>query len=213
MDNNKKAVHDNNISVYNVGDTKIVTIGTNNYTVRIANKSTSANCSNTNYSQTACGFVVEFADIVTSRQMRSTATNVGGYPETLIYSYLRDTLFEQLPGDLRSVIEPTRVISGYGSSDSNNYVTTDYLYLLSGVEVFGSDSVDTAASTTTQLDFYKDISNSKVKKLNSIERYWWLRTASSNFNHTFRCVSNSGNLGSPNANDDNRGISPAFRIA
>ena len=60
----QRAVQNNHTSVYNVGDTKSVTINGNNYIVRIANKSTAQNCSDTNYSETACGFVVEFVDIV-----------------------------------------------------------------------------------------------------------------------------------------------------
>ena len=72
----KKAVHNNNASLYHVGDTKKVTINGTDYTVRIVNKSTNANCDNENYSQTACGFVVEFVDIVEQRAMNSADTNV-----------------------------------------------------------------------------------------------------------------------------------------
>ena len=50
--------------VYKVGDTKTVLIGNNSYTVRIANKSTPTKCNESNFSETACGFVVEFVDIV-----------------------------------------------------------------------------------------------------------------------------------------------------
>ena len=60
----QKAVQNNNTSAYNVGDTKNVTINGNNYMVRIANKTIGEHCgdNDTEYSQTACGFVVEFAD-------------------------------------------------------------------------------------------------------------------------------------------------------
>ncbi len=110
----QKAVQNNNTSAYNVGDTKKVTINGTDYTVRIANKSTAQNCNDTNYSETACGFVVEFADIITTMQMRDTTTNVGGYPATLVYDYLKNTLYGQLPSDLQAAIKPTRVISGHG---------------------------------------------------------------------------------------------------
>ena len=46
--------------------------------VRIANKTTNANCSDAKYSETACGFVVEFAEVVEKRAMNSTNTNVEG---------------------------------------------------------------------------------------------------------------------------------------
>ena len=225
----QKAVQNNNTSVYNVGDTKTVTVNGNNYMVRIANKSINENCSDTNYSETACGFVVEFADIITTMKMRDTSTNVGGYPTTLVFDYLNNTLLGQLPNDLQSVIEPTRVISGYGTSDSANFISTSQkLYLLSGVEVYGADSYDTAASTTTQLDYYVDMPSEAydpcggcgataykypraVKQYNGTNDYWWLRPAYPYTNHDFRAINVYGDFCGPNASNAD-GVSPAFRI-
>ena len=57
-------------SNYSVGDTKIVSIDGTNYTVRLANKTnTGTICSVSTNSQTACGFVVEFVDIITNKNM------------------------------------------------------------------------------------------------------------------------------------------------
>ena len=227
----QKAVQNNNTSAYNVGDTKKVTINGTDYTVRIANKSSAQNCSNSNYSQTACGFVIEFADIITTMQMRDTNTNVGGYPATLVFDYLNNTLLGQLPNDLQSVIEPTRVISGYGNNgtDSANFISTSQkLYLLSGVEVHGADSNDTAASTTSQLDYYVDMPSEAydlcggcgaigtkyprtIKQYNSTDTYWWLRPADSNDSSNFRGIDDKGILSRGNAGYA-RGVSPAFRI-
>ena len=227
----KKAVQDNNTSAYSVGDTKTVSINNTDYTVRIANKSSAQNCSNSNYSQTACGFVIEFADIITTMQMRDTNTNVGGYPATLVFDYLNNTLLGQLPNDLQSVIEPTRVISGYGNNgtDSANFISTSQkLYLLSGVEVHGADSNDTAASTTSQLDYYVDMPSEAydlcggcgaigtkyprtIKQYNSTDTYWWLRPADSNDSSNFRDIDDKGILSRGNAGYA-RGVSPAFRI-
>ena len=229
----KTAVYNNNTSLYHVGDTKTVTIGANNYTVRIANKSTAQNCGNSDYSQTACGFVVEFADIITTMQMRDSYTNVGGYPATLVFDYLNNTLLGQLPNDLQSVIEPTRVISGYGNNetDSANFTSTSQkLYLLSGVEVHGADEYDTAASTTSQLDYYIGMTgetgdcdwhpgctttyyNRAIKQYNDTNTYWWLRPASSYSCDGFLLIaSDGGYLNNYNAHTTN-GVSPAFRIA
>ena len=58
-------INSGNTSNYNVGDTKEIDLGSFGiHTLRIANKSTPAECSTTGFSQTACGFVLEFADIV-----------------------------------------------------------------------------------------------------------------------------------------------------
>lgn len=66
-----------------VGEEKEVVLsdGTS-YTVRIANNSTPDECRNDNFSQSACGFVVEFVDIVEERAMNASATSVGGWPAT-----------------------------------------------------------------------------------------------------------------------------------
>ena len=227
----QKAVQNNNTSAYNVGDTKSVTINGNNYMVRIANKTIGEHCgdNDTEYSQTACGFVVEFADIITKMKMRDTNTNVSGYPATLVYDYLKNTLYIQLPSDLQTVIKPTRVISGHGSNDSTNFTTTDKLYLLSSEEVYGIDDgqyhfYDTAYGTSHQLEYYSNngvtySTNSSsgrnldkaVKQYNSSNKYWWLRPAISIYSNPFADVNHSGYWGGSGANGTD-GVAPAFRI-
>jgi len=222
----QKAVQNNNTSVYNVGDTKSVTINGTEYRVRIANKSTAQNCSDTNYSETACGFVVEFVDIVEQRAMNTENTNVGGWPATEMRTYLNGTFYNSLPSDLQAAIKPTRVISGHGSNDADNFTSTDNLYLLSGVEVFGSDDYDTAAGTTHQLEFYQGMEadaktpwgaqaySRTYKGYNGSDgstEYWWLRPAYSNGSDDFRDVA-YGYLGGDSADYTHYGLAPAFRI-
>ena len=222
----KTAVHNNNTSLYHVGDTKTVTIGGNNYTVRIANKSTAANCGNSDYSETACGFVVEFAEVVEKRAMNSNGTNVGGWPGSELHAYLNGTFYNSLPSDLQAAIKPTRVISGHGSNDSTNFTSTDNLYLLSGVEVFGSDDYDTAAGTTHQLEFYQGMEadattpwgaqaySRTYKGYNGNDGStsgWWLRPGNSSSNGNFRGV-DCGYLVNTNAYITHGGLAPAFRI-
>ena len=242
----KKAVQDNNTSLYNIGDTKEVTISGTDYTVRLANKTTGEHCgdNDTAYSQTACGFVVEFVDIITTMKMRDTKTNVGGYPATLVYDYLANTLYGELSQDLQSAIKPTRVISGYGCSEygydwdnnvcnnpdnsGNNFTTTDNLYLLSGIEIYGADIYDTAANATHQLDYYSnnevtyDINSSTgtnigipIKQYQESNCGYWLRSASSFGNNAFRYIGNNGGVYSNTANyisGTRDGVAPAFRI-
>ena len=227
----QRAVQNNNTSVYNVGDTKSVTINGNNYMVRIANKTIGEHCgdNDTEYSQTACGFVVEFADIITTMKMRDTNTNVSGYPATLVYDYLKNTLYIQLPSDLQTVIKPTRVISGHGSNDTTNFTTTDKLYLLSSEEVYGIDEggnhfYDTAYGTSHQLEYYSNNGvtystssrngtnlDKAVKQYNSSNTYWWLRPANSNSSNAFATVDNNGRWRDYSALVAN-GVAPAFRI-
>jgi len=225
----QKAVQNNNTSAYNVGDTKTVTVNGIDYTVRIANKSTAQNCGNSDYSQTACGFVVEFAEIVEKRAMNSTDTNVGGWPATEMRTYLNGTFYNSLPSDLQAAIKPTRVISGHGSNDSTNFTTTDKLYLLSSEEVYGIDDgqyhfYDTAYGTSHQLEYYSNNGvtystsswkgtnlDKAIKQYNSSNTWWWLRPAYSGNSNSFAAVVGNGHWsGSGAGNTD--GVAPAFRI-
>ena len=217
----QKAVRNNTTSLYSVGDTKQILIDVDgdglkeSYTVRISNKSISDSCGNESYSETACGFVVEFLSIVTRKKMHDGInTNVGGYPTTDVYNYLTNILYKKLPADLQSVISKTRVISGYGNNgiDNDNFITYDKLFLLSGMEVFGN-GYDTASSMTTQLDYYRE-NNVTIKNhgvFTTKDYQWWLRNAYSNQGAGFACV-DSREICYDNYAGNSNGISPAFRI-
>ena len=206
-------------SAYNVGDTKQVTLsGYGTFTVRIANTSTPAECNTSGFSQTACGFVVEFAESVDVYGMNSSDTCIGGYPSSRGRSFVINNIYNALPTDLKNVIINTYTVSGHGRSDSNNFTTTDKIYLLSYKEVWGSEEYDTAGGLTRQLDYYKNNNvtadsnnNLAVKYCQAVgyEEYWWLRTASKD--SSFYSVSLTGGR-YPLAAGEALAISPAFRI-
>ena len=99
-------------------------------------------------SETACGFVVEFADVITNQQFNNTATNLGGWKDSELRTYVNGTIYNALPNDLQNKIVSTKVISGHGSKDSTNFETQDKLYLLSSEEIYG----DFASSSNSQYD-------------------------------------------------------------
>ena len=216
----------NYAGTYNVGDTKEVDLGSlGKHTVRVANTSTPAECNQEGFSQTACGFVVEFADVITKHNMNSTNTNVGGWPASSIRSYLSTDIYNALPADLQSAIIDTKVVSGHGSSDSANFTSTDKLYLLSTAEVYeqGTSNTidrDTGRANTRQLDYYTGVTTNSysraIKQLNGSNNDWWLRAASSNPYHnnsTFYCVDAIGDGYHTYYARVTNGVSPAFRIA
>ena len=204
-------------STYKVGDTKEVTIDGTNYTVRIANNS-NYDCSLE--SKTACGFVVEFVDIVEKRAMNSSATNVGGWPATEMRAYLNGEFLAKLPSDLQSVIADTTVVSGHGStSGETNFTSTDKIYLLSTKEVWSDGiSYDTATGSTRQLEYYANnnvaTSNYSGAKKNyaGTAAWWWLRAAGSGDDIGFLLVASAGAWNGGNATNTSVGVAPAFRI-
>ena len=212
------AVQTGNTGVYHVGDTKTVDMGNlGTHTLRIANTTTPAECSTTGFSGTACGFVLEFADIITTHNMNSTNTNVGGWPASEMRTYINSDIYNALPSALKNGIINTTVVSGHGSSDSNDFTSTDKLYLLSPVEVWGYNSYsqnDTARNLSRQIDYYSDLEVNNTNYSAAIKPYqdssdewWYLRTASAGI---FLTVDQGGYFFVPAQSIG--GVSPAFRL-
>ena len=215
------AIREGNDGVYNVGDTKEIDLGSyGKHTLRIANKSTPSECSNTNFSQSACGFVLEFADIITTHKMNDTAINVGGWPASSMYTFVNNDIYNAIPSEIKNAIIDTTVVSGHGStSGETNFTSTDKLYLLSTAEVWAQGSSNTisddaARDVTRQLDYYKNLGTSTTNRSGAVKKSgyaWWLRVANSSDNNNFYRVNNRGDWSNNNASTTN-GVSPAFRL-
>jgi len=234
-----KNVKEGNISNYNVGDTKEITLTSTDtdiagtYTVRIANTSTPEECNTTGFSQTACGFVIEFVDVISEYMMNETTGNaIGGWQDSEMRSYVNNNIYNSFPTELKNGIIDTLVTSGATQEDDVIYFeTTDKLYLLSPKEIygvegsslvsFGTSLNDSAENETRQLDYYKMMGVSQTNYSDAIKvgtnieldeyRSWSLRSPIiSDYLH-FYGVSSNGSLSYDVANDSTY-VAPAFRI-
>lgn len=212
---------------YEVGATKKIDLGDLGvHTIRIANTSTPEECSIDGYSQTACGFVLEFADAITSNIMNEDNTNKGGWANSDAREYTNNIVYNLLPNDLKNAIINTFVVSGHGIVDNENNISTDKIYLLSTKEVYGKEGNDsdahaihndTAEPQTHQLDYYRNIGvntsnyEGAIKYIDNSVAQWWLRTAYSDSYAHFYNVSVYGYYGFNSAYFEFY-ISPAFRI-
>ena len=155
--------------------------------VRIANLSTPSECNDNNYSQTACGFVIEFAEIVTTKTFNyynksdwargEGEGSWGGWEHSDMRAYLNggtyrrenkdystNSFLSMLPSDLRNKIIDTKVSysSNHGGSIYTAF-TTDKLYLFSPREVYGDSYIhpdfqyDSLFNSGRQLDYYEEI--------------------------------------------------------
>ena len=235
-------VKNGNTSAYKVGDIKKVTLTSSDteiagtYRVRIANMSTPSVCNTEGFSQTACGFVIEFVDIISEHHMNPSGEykgtnykygwNKDGWPASEMYTYVNNDIYNALPNEIKNAIIDTYTVSGYGKDDAPNKTSTDKLYLLSTAEVWaGGDEYDTAIDVTRQLDYYKNKgvttnNYSAAKKL--YKEYmgsysdWWLRTANSSSGSSsvneFYTVGSSGYPYYHHSAYYAEGVSPAFRI-
>ena len=225
---NVKAGHG---SEYTVGSTKEVNLGTTygTHTLRVANTSTPSECSGTGFSQTACGFVLEFADIITRNRMNDPerptddyGNNNGGWPATSMRTFVNNNIYNAIPSEIKNAIIDTTVVSGHGKNDTENFTSTDKLYLLAPKEIYSDfpgsyPNCDTAKDLTRTLDYYTNIGvttsnySGAIKKNGTTAYDWWLRSVPSGDTSSFLSVIDNGNWGMNNL-IFGYGLSPAFRL-
>lgn len=214
------AVKEGNISAYKVGDKKEVTLtgevaGT--YTIRIANMSTPAECNTTGFSQTACGFVIEFEDVITKRGMNLTNTSIGGWKESEMRKYINENIYNSLPLKLKNNIIDTMVISLREKGVSTNYITTDKLYLLAFDEIYNK-GVEYFNIKSRQLDYYNDKKVTTTDYAAAEKQYegkgiaCYTRHADPDYTVGFYVVSSYGSRGAQYDVTSKSGVAPAFRI-
>ena len=147
-----------------------------------------------------------------SSQMR---TNICG---TSLSSY-SGTIIAVIPAALRAVLKSvtkyTDNTGGGSSAASNVTATTDYFFLLSEFEVFGSISYANGNEKNKQAQYaYYSAGNSKIKyKHNgtSTAARWWLRSPIASASGTFVFVSTDGTVGSIDARYS-LGFAPGFCV-
>ena len=148
-----------------------------------------------------------------------------GWEYSEMRTYINTTTLSSLPKELQDVIVDTTVVSSHGPNDSDNFTTTDKLYLLATHEVGeNTDGYykvnDTSYEYTRQLDYYKKLDvkdynfDGAVKKdIYGSTRCWWMRSAYLVYAHYFYYADTSGDPFHSNNSIYSYGfVSPAFRI-
>ena len=141
--------------------------------------------------------------------MNSSRTNSGGWASsqmrtnicgTSLSSY-SGTIIAVIPAALRAVLKPVtkytdNTANGGGSTASYVTATTDYFFLLSEFEVFGSISYGNTNEKNKQAQYaYYSAGNSKIKHKHdgtSTAAFWWLRSPYASNSGTFVFVNNVG---------------------
>ena len=209
-----------------IGLEKEIEVDDTSYTVRLVN--TSSCPSDWMGSETTCGVVIEFVDTILDNtrdfpfwfSMNTSDISAGGWPETSIRNYLNTTFLSMLPDELKGIILNTKVISGHDMGpDTENYISIDKLYLLSYVEVWGTNyEYDTlklvsneTPDGTKQLEYYGKADSTRNKIADGHNNSWWLRSADYGTNVNFLGVDDEGNV-YYNYATTGAGVAPAFRI-
>ena len=160
--------------------------------------------------------------------MNSSRTNSGGWESsqmrtnicgTSLSSY-SGTIIAVIPAALRAVLKSVtkytdNTTNGGGSTASYVTATTDYFFLLSEFEVFGSISYGNTNEKNKQAQYaYYSAGNSKIKyKHNgtSTAAHWWLRSPHASYSSSFVRVYTDGTVNVSNASCS-LGFAPGFCV-
>lgn len=159
--------------------------------------------------------------------MNSSRTNSGGWASsqmrtnicgTSLSSY-SGTIIAVIPAALRAVLKSvtkyTDNTGGGSTAASAVTATTDYFFLLSEFEVFGSISYGNTNEKNKQAQYaYYSAGNSKIKYKHdgtTTAAYWWLRSPYSSYSNSFVCVNTDGTVSISNANIS-LGFAPGFCV-
>ena len=100
------------------------------------------------------------------------------------------TLLNQLSSDLKSVLKFVNKVTSVGNNSSGLETTSDKLFLLSEIEVFGATQYSYAGEGK-QYEYYT-AGNSTIKQVNGSANYWWERSPLSVNTNSFCSVYSDG---------------------
>lgn len=158
--------------------------------------------------------------------MNNSSKNSGGWNSsqmrtkicgTSLSSY-SGTIIAVIPAALRAVLKSvTKYTDNTGNSSDASEVTetTDYFFLLSEYEVFGTINRGNPNESSKQARYsYYSAGNSKVKYKHSETStavYWWLRSPRAKYSTGFARVDTGGTI-SGSASDYSLGFAPGFCV-
>lgn len=147
--------------------------------------------------------------------MNSYNSNSGGWNSCQMKSTICPAFKNALPSDLKSNIRAVTKWQNDGNSSSGQSSSNE-IWLLSEMEVFGSVYFSNYTANQVQYNFYKGVTGwsaaPKIKYKDtstSTGANWWMRSAGSDSSIFFCFVSDSGSRGADTANYDN-GFAPCL---
>ena len=132
--------------------------------------------------------------------MNSSSTNSGGWNSCQMKSTICPAFKNALPSDLKSNIRAVTKWQNNGGGSTSGQSSSNEIWLLSEMEIFGSAKYSNYTANQLQYDFYKGVTGwsaaprIKYKDTSTSEAVrWWERSAPSS-EDGFCCVNTSGRL-------------------
>lgn len=208
---------------WSIGDTKSISFNGVTYLVQIIGFDHDTPTNTSAYGRSKAGITFQFGIGGTINNnggvynaaeypMNNTATNVGGWNSSVMRTETMNTMRNYLPSALRSVLVAVNKKTSAGNKSTTINTTSDELFLLSAIEVFGTSS-RAASGEGTQYSYYST-GNSKLRWKASQTSYaypWQLRSPWVSYTEYFLIVGNNGAETFLKANES-RGLTFAFCV-
>lgn len=164
---------------YQIGDTKDITLsGIGTMTLEIADFDHDYLSASTSAQKAGISLITKDL-LYETKQMNSTNTSVGGFPDSALYDYLSTTVWNALPAELRNVVKTCYKWYGTGNSTTNGEWFGSKIWSPLEYELFGTTTYSPATEHTTgnarKYPIFTD-NASRIKRLNngsgSAQWYW-----------------------------------------
>ena len=185
-----------------VGDSKPMAINGTNYQIDIIGKNHDVY---TDGSGTA-PLTFQLHDCYSeAKQMYSTNLSGLGWKNTDMRLTYLPAILALMPAEVQNGIRAVNKKTSEGGNSTTIETVSDTLFLLSEVEVFGTNH-SSVPGEGIQYDYYK-AGNPKIKKREGVDEFWWERSSASG--GMFCRVRDNGQAGASNASSS-LGVSFAF---
>ena len=184
--------------LWNIGDRKTLTVDGVTYTAVIIGFDHDNVANAGSYGRSKAGITWQLLDCLnTTYPMNSSNTNNGGWTSCAMRTSTMATLLGKLPTALKNNIVPVTKLTSAGNQSTQINSTTDSLFLLSEIEIFGATQYSKAGEGV-QYEYYA-AGNPTVKKVNGSAYHWWERSPYGSDATTFCRVDSTGSANSINA--------------
>lgn len=196
--------------LWNIGDKKTLTVDGVTYTAVIIGFDHDNVANAGSYGRSKAGITWQLLDCLnTTYQMNSSNTNNGGWTSCAMRTSTMATLLGKLPTALKNNIVPVTKLTSAGNQSTQINSTTDSLFLLSEIEIFGATQYSKAGEGV-QYEYYA-AGNPTVKKVNGSANVWWERSPGGS-NAAGFCLVGSGGSASYGDAGNSYGVAFGFCV-
>ena len=191
------------LDVWQIGDTKDEVIAGETLTFAIMGK----NMDDLADGSGKAGLTFGMTQLMAStRKMNSSNTNAGSFAGSAMYSWLSETIYPNLPAELKDAIKAVNKKTSSGGDSSVIRTDSMYLWLFAEIEVFGTTTYSYAGEGT-QYPYFATAAE-RIKRLSNgagAASDWWERSPRQNYDGRHFCLVDDS--GRPNAGNGTHNLS------